>query len=347
MPERIGSPEDVARYVEEARNAARLDHPGIVRVHDVRQDGDFVYLVQQYIDGESLENLLQRVRLEPERAAHMTIAIAEALRHAHEEGVFHRDLKPANILVDKQGQPHVADFGLAVHEASRQGHRNEFAGSPAYMSPEQVRRESHRLDGRTDIWALGVILYEMLTHTRPFRGADLPELFRDILGRDPRPPRQINSAIPRRLSEITLRRLAKSATDRYQSTTDLIEDLQHWLHGRADSASIVEPQDIAQKAPPPKVIPKGLRSFDADDADFFLELLPGPHDREGLPKTIRFWKPRIEETDPDETFAVGVMYGPSGCGKSSLVKAGLLPRLNEHVVVVAWKPRPMTPKCGC
>jgi hypothetical protein len=122
-------------------------------------------------------------------------------------------------------------------------------------------------------------------------------------------------------------------------TQDLADDLRHFLKKTVEDTSAPHLQAVTQaakaeadlEAKPIKIVPKGLRSFDAHDADFFLELLPGPRDREGLPDSLRFWKTRIDETDPDNTFSVGPIYGPSGCGKSSLVKAGLLPRLSEDV----------------
>jgi hypothetical protein len=149
--------------------------------------------------------------------------------------------------------------------------------------------------------------------------------------------------------------LAKRASERYATARDLSDDLRHFLQAGAASglpqiapgAVTRPPGSIPEASPGPaaparsdsdgliiKIIPKGLRSFDRNDADFFLELLPGPRDRDGLPESLRFWKTRIESTDPDATFKVGLIYGPSGCGKSSLVKAGLLPRLDTDVLAV-------------
>src|SRR5262249_46959489 len=157
---------------------------------------------------------------------------------------------------------------------------------------------------------------------------------------------QLDDAIPKELERICLKALAKRATERYPTGRDLAEDLRLFLMEAATADPPRTPRRVAGEAAPPppvmgpakplpvKIVPKGLRPFDAHDADFFLELLPGPRDRDGLPDSLRFWKTRIEESDPNSTFAVGLLYGPSGCGKSSLVKAGLLPRLAGHVVAV-------------
>ena len=170
-----------------------------------------------------------------------------------------------------------------------------------------------------------------------------------------RPPRQIDDTIPKELERICQKALSKRASERYSTAKDMAEDLRLFLQSTggmvspaAPAVPMSSPPGSTLESPPPpitsrqsdsdqrpiKIIPKGLRSFDEHDADFFLELLPGPRDRDGLPDSIRFWKRKIEQIDPDLTFKVGLIYGPSGCGKSSLVKAGLLPRLANHVLKV-------------
>jgi hypothetical protein len=280
--------------------------------------------------------------------------VADALHHARTRGLVHRDIKPANILIDLQGQPWVADFGLALRDDDW-GKEDKLVGTPAYMRPEQIRGEGYRVDGRSDIFSLGVVFYELLTGRKPFPGDTHAQVLAQILRAEERPLRQIDDTIPRELERICAKLLAKRASVRYSTARDLADDLRHFLRAEAPSGlsttvprAVARPPDSIQEAtaapataaPPDseglvfQVIPKGLRSFDRNDADFFLQLLPGPRDRDGPPESLPFWKTRIESTDPDATFAVGLIYGPSGRDKSSLVKAGLLPRLNTDVLAV-------------
>jgi formylglycine-generating enzyme required for sulfatase activity len=331
------SARQIEMFLHEARMAARLSHPAIVAVYDVGrcQDGS-IYIVLEYIDGKTLSDVMKAGELPLERMAGLLARVAEAVHHAHQRGLVHRDLKPANILVDSQGNPRVADFGLALHEDVQRLRLGEVEGTAPYMAPEQVRGETHLLDRRTDVWALGVILYQVLAGRKPFSGAT-PEVIDEILYRDPRPPRLSDDRVPAELERICLKCLSKRMADRYATTAALAEDLRLFLtHSSPSSvpiAGVPAPAAWAGHgdADAIRVVPKGLRAFDARDADFFLALLPGPRDRHGLPESIRFWKALIETSDPSRTFRVGMIYGPSGCGKSSLVRAGLLPRLSSPV----------------
>ena len=327
-------PQDLVGSLYEARQAVAVESEGIVKVLDIDLEHAPPYIVMEFVDGGSLKEKLARGPLEIDDAVGTMVRLVSALGNAHQKRVFHLDLKPANILLDKQGCPQITDFGFAIHQSHRQRYVGMATGTPAYMAPEQVRREANKYDGSTDIWSLGVIFYEMLTGQRPFDATTRSELVDSILDGSPQPLRQLNPKIPPPLERICLKCLAAQQLDRYTSTADLAADLAWWQEEReTGSETPAIPETPLSPAALPGVRPQGLRSFDQSHADFYLSLLPGPFSRDGKPASVSFWQQRIESTDPD-AFSVGVIFGPSGCGKSSLVSAGIVPQLHPGVIVL-------------
>ena len=235
------SEDDLTRFRREAEAAARLRHANIVAVYEVGEHNRSPYFSMEYIEGQTLADLTADGPLPSREAARYVLRIARAVQHAHEAGILHRDLKPSNVLIDREGQPHVTDFGLAkrVAAGSTAGSLTQtgaIVGTPSYMPPEQAAGSRGELSPASDVYSLGAILYELLTSRPPFRGATPVDTIMQVLDQEPVAPRLLNPQVDRELEMVCLKCLQKPADLRYPTAAALAGDLDAYLSG--DLASI-------------------------------------------------------------------------------------------------------------
>jgi WD40 repeat protein/tRNA A-37 threonylcarbamoyl transferase component Bud32 len=254
----LAGSEEVQRFRTEAEAAAHLDHPHIVPIYEIGEYEGQPYFSMKYIEGNNLSSLLSLalpVRRTVRDFVSLLIAVCHAVHHAHQRGILHRDLKPGNILLDKEGQPHVTDFGLAkkVEGDSGMTRTGAILGTPSYMAPEQAAAKK-QLTTAVDVYALGAILYEILTGRPPFRDATPLDTLMQVLEKDPVPPRKLAPAVDRDLETICLKCLEKEPAKRYGSAEALAEELERWQKG--------EPI-LARRASAPERLVKWCRRYPA------------------------------------------------------------------------------------
>ncbi len=232
------APKELSRFKAEAEAVARLRHPNIVQIFEVGDHDGRPFLALEYVEGGSLAEHLDGTPLPARRAARLVEALADAVHHAHANGVVHRDLKPANVLLDADGRPLVTDFGLAKLLDADLGHTQTGAvlGSPSYMAPEQAEGKTKDVGPASDVYALGALLYELLTGRPPFQAPTLLDTLEQVRHHDPAPPRSVQPAVPRDLETVCLKCLEKKPAHRYASAADLARDLRCFLDGEPISA---------------------------------------------------------------------------------------------------------------
>jgi hypothetical protein len=245
-------PEIRQRFHSEARAAATIEHPGVCPVYDVGEISGTPYLTMAYLQGQPLSHILEGTKPLPERkAASLVRQLTAALQAAHERGVIHRDLKPSNVIINQRGEPVVLDFGLArrVHENGRLTQTGQPVGTPAYMSPEQVAGAVRLMGPGCDIYALGVILYQLLTGRLPFEGS-MAEVLGQIVTQPPAPPSKLRPGLDPRLEAVCLKALSKQVVDRYASMRDLGAALSDCSRGDSALTAIRTPQAVGPTPSP-------------------------------------------------------------------------------------------------
>jgi eukaryotic-like serine/threonine-protein kinase len=245
----MASTDERERFLREAELAANLDHPNIVPIYEVSEFQGRPFFSMKLVEGDSLSDQIEAKektgsRYDARSAAHLMATLARAIHYAHEQGFLHCDLKPSNILLDREGRPHVTDFGLAkrASEDSAMSISGAILGTPSYMAPEQACGSRKGLSAATDVYGLGAILYELLTGLPPFRCRTVMETVVDVLERDPAPPRELVTGVPRELETVCLKCLEKSPENRYPSAAALADELDRYLQGEYVGATTLIPR---------------------------------------------------------------------------------------------------------
>jgi len=219
------------RFRHEAEAAASLEHPQIVPIYEIGERDGSCYFSMKFVEGGQLDEVISRAPMSPRRAAELLVKIARTVQFAHEHGILHRDIKPGNILLDKNGEPHLTDFGLArlIEQESTVTNSFDVLGTPSYMSPEQAAGRTKELTAAADVYSLGAVFYQMLTGEPPFAGGTTYETIRMVLESEPRNPRTRNPKVDAELATICLKCLEKNPAQRYESAAALADDVERWL----------------------------------------------------------------------------------------------------------------------
>ena len=263
------------RFLQEARAAGGLSHPAIVTIYDVGREGDRAFIAMELVEGRDLRELIKEVSLTPSRSVAIAAAAAEGLHFAHERGIVHRDVKPGNIMVLADGRVKIMDFGIArLTEPTVKTQTGVLLGSPQYMAPEQIIGQP--LDHRADIFSLGLVLYEMLTGTKPFQGEDIPELTFKVANLPAAPPSHLAPDLPPVLDFIIARALKKKPDERYATALEMAKDLNAAMK-EVEAAEAAAPARRAAETVPnaPELAPQA-RMETALPRDEPIELRPSP-----------------------------------------------------------------------
>lgn len=337
------------RFYQEAKAAGRLSHPNIVTIYDVGKSGEVAYIAMEFLQGRELRDILNDGQTLPVRQVlDIVIQVALGLAYAHEHGIVHRDVKPSNIMVIRDGHVKITDFGIArMESASVRTQTGMVLGSPKYMSPEQVMGKL--IDQRSDIFSLGVMLYEMLTGKAPFVGENVNAIMYQTLNGVPPPPCTVNSEVPDMLNFIVAKALAKGLDDRYQNAKDFADDLRICRDAlvRADGNVEAKPSMPERRAAPrvdesgePVPLPaRGLSTaFDSFGATMRLAAMTASRDEvEEFSKTFKMVRPRADEINreaslsrPAKNSGVSPVSGAAQFRPSSVQKNAEVVRDDRH-----------------
>jgi len=319
-----GKDEYKKRFFLEAKAAGRLSHPQVITVYDFGQEGDVAYMAMEFLKGKELRTRMKEGSISVPEAVHIAEQVAEGLGYAHEHGVVHRDIKPSNIMLLPHDKVKIMDFGIARMRAS--DHKTSTGlvlGTPKYMSPEQV--SGSPVDHRSDIFSLGVVLYEMLTHSKLFQGEDTPQIFHAVANFQPPVPSRLNPEVPPMLDFVVERALKKDPSVRYQDAFELAADLRSALSELVDREAAASGEKQRERD-----TTKTMKM----DADALRSALPAPTaaaigSDTRLPVSLKF----------DCSDAIERLTDPTGSDRKRLTRAprpiGIGRRLLRHRVLLA------------